>query len=76
MQKIILQGLYNIPAGAKAADRRSNPGGGEYLKTTIKEGRPENMSKREQETIFQNLLVSGYTEEEAREIITIILLSL
>lgn len=34
------------------------------------------MTKRELETIKTNLLTSGYTEEEARKIVEIILLSL
>ena len=34
------------------------------------------MSQNEIKTIFTNLTASGYTEEEAREIINIILLSL
>jgi len=34
------------------------------------------MTKREQETIITNLLAAGYTEEEARNILKIILMSL
>ena len=34
------------------------------------------MTKRELDTIKTNLLTSGYTEEEAQQIINIILLSL
>lgn len=34
------------------------------------------MTQIEINTIFQNLLATGYTEEEAREIINIIIISL
>ena len=40
------------------------------------EGRKEAMSKQQLDTIKTNLLAEGYTEEEANEIIKIILLSL
>ena len=40
----------------------------------MKEGRT--MTKREIDTIITNLTAAGYTEEEAREIVHIIIISL